>query len=123
MITQDILAGMIGIMLFFTVVVAPTVFKVLPVEWSGKYVRHFFPKYYASLGILCLIAALASRDSQALVILLISALLFAFLRFYFTHQINRAKDGHHATRFRRLHALSVLINVGQLLAFVYLLAS
>jgi hypothetical protein len=42
-----VISANIGIMIFFTVIVAPTVFKVLPAQWSAKYVRAFFPKYYA----------------------------------------------------------------------------
>jgi hypothetical protein len=120
-ITNNIVAGMVGIMLFFSVVVAPTVFKVLPMEWSSKYVRNFFPKYYLSLGILSFIAAVLSPDSQNLIILLISAALFLFLLLYLTNQINLAKDGGHEKRFHLLHGLSVVINLAQIGAFVYLL--
>ena len=44
------IAGVVGVMLFFSVAVAPTIFKVLPQEWAGIYVRQFFPKYYLVLG-------------------------------------------------------------------------
>jgi hypothetical protein len=44
LISLYIVAAMVGIMVFFTIAVAPTVFKVLPAEWSSKYVRSFFPK-------------------------------------------------------------------------------
>jgi hypothetical protein len=37
-----VISANIGIMIFFTVIVAPTVFKVLPAQWSAKYVRAFF---------------------------------------------------------------------------------
>ena len=58
--TPLILAANIGIMLFFTIAVAPTIFTVLPAEWAAKYVRAFFPKYYAVLGITTAIAAVLS---------------------------------------------------------------
>ncbi len=123
MIANDIIAGMVGIMLFFTVVVAPTVFKVLPMEWSGKYVRNFFPKYYASLGLLSLAAAFLDSDLHSRTVLLVCAALFAFLLFYLTRQINAAKDKQQNKRFHWLHGLSVLLNLGQLAAFVYLLVA
>ena len=121
MIANNMFAAMVGIMLFFTVVVAPTVFKVLPVEWSSKYVRNFFPKYYISLGILSLAAALLSANEQHRIILLVCSALFAFLLLYLTGQINKAKDNNHNTRFHILHGLSVAINLGQLAVFIYLL--
>ena len=37
-----LVAGIVGIMAFFTIAVAPTVFKVLPQEWASIYVRAFF---------------------------------------------------------------------------------
>ncbi|SNX28066.1 protein of unknown function [Polynucleobacter meluiroseus] len=121
MFTNYLVAGMTGIILFFTVVVAPTVFKVLPVEWSSKYVRSFFPKYYLSLGLLTCLAAVFSANATSLIILLICALLFAFLLFYLTNQINVAKDSGQEKRFHILHSLSVAINLAQLIAFIYIL--
>lgn len=121
MIANYLIAAMVGIMLFFTVVVAPTVFKVLPVEWSSKYVRNFFPKYYASLGILTLLAALLIENSFAQYLLFGCAALFAFTLFYLTGKINQAKDLALNKQFHILHALSVVINLVQLVIFIYLL--
>jgi len=121
MITNYLLSGMVGIMLFFTVVVAPTVFKVLPVEWSSKYVRNFFPKYYATLGAITLICALIETDAISRTLLVICAALFAFTLFYLTGKINQAKDSGQTRQFHWLHGASVVINLFQLIAFIYLL--
>ena len=56
-ISDLITAANVGIMLFFSVAVAPTIFMVLPPEWSAAYVRKFFPKYFLFLGITSAIAA------------------------------------------------------------------
>jgi hypothetical protein len=122
MIANYLIAAMLGIMLFFTVVVAPTVFKVLPVEWSGKYVRNFFPKYYASLGILTVISAFLVTTPIAQYLLIGCAALFAFTLFYLTGKINQAKDLGLNKQFHILHVLSVVINLVQLIIFIYLLA-
>jgi hypothetical protein len=123
MMTNYLLSGMVGIMLFFTVVVAPTVFKVLPVEWSSKYVRNFFPKYYATLGLISLICIFAEPDSTNKVLLAICAALFAFTLFYLTGKINQAKDNGQSKRFHVLHGISVAINLFQLISFIYLLVA
>jgi hypothetical protein len=123
MIANYLIAGMVGIMLFFTVVVAPTVFKVLPVEWSSAYVRSFFPKYYASLGIITIICVFIETASVNKILLAICASLFAFTLFYLTDKINQAKDSGQTRQFHFLHVLSVVINLLQLIIFIYLLVA
>lgn len=123
MIANYLIAGMVGIMLFFTVVVAPTVFKVLPVEWSSAYVRSFFPKYYASLGIITIICVFIETEALNKILLAICASLFAFTLFYLTDKINKAKDSGQTRQFHVLHVLSVVINLLQLVIFIYLLVA
>jgi hypothetical protein len=120
MITNYLLSAMIGIMLFFTVVVAPTVFKVLPVEYSSKYVRNFFPKYYATLGLITIVSVFTAPDGNSQLLLAICAALFAFTLFYLTGKINLAKDEGKSRQFHILHGLSVVINLFQLITFIYL---
>jgi hypothetical protein len=121
MITNYLISGMVGIMLFFTVVVAPTVFKVLPTEWSSKYVRNFFPKYYATLGLITLICVFTESDKSNQILLAVCAALFAFTLFYLTGKINSAKDSGQNRQFHLLHGVSVVINLFQLITFIYLL--
>lgn len=120
MITNYLLSAMIGIMLFFTVVVAPTVFKVLPVEYSSKYVRNFFPKYYATLGLITIVSIFTAPNGNSQLMLAICAALFAFTLFYLTGKINLAKDEGKSRQFHILHGLSVVINLFQLITFIYL---
>ena len=120
MITNHLLSAMIGIMLFFTVVFAPTVFKVLPVEYSSKYVRNFFPKYYATLGLVTIVSVFTAPNGNSQILLAICAALFAFTLFYLTGKINLAKDQGKNRQFHILHGLSVVINLFQLIAFLYL---
>ena len=123
MITNYLLSAMIGIMLFFTVVVAPTVFKVLPVEYSSKYVRNFFPKYYATLGLITIVSVFTAPGGNSQLLLAICAALFAFTLFYLTGKINLAKDEGKSRQFHILHGLSVVINVFQLIVFIYLVVA
>ena len=121
MITSYFISGMVGIMLFFTIVVAPTVFKVLPIEWSSKYVRNFFPKYYAFLGLITAISVFTAPELLNKILLAICAVLFAFTLFYLTGKINNAKDNGNTKQFHWLHGASVVINLFQLAVFIYLL--
>ncbi len=118
MLSQHILSGVVGIMLFFSVAIAPTIFKVLPQEWASRYVRQFFPRYYAVLGVACVVAGgLASAPSPRLIALACAAFFFISL-WALTPAINRAADTSNRRRFTLLHLLSVGINMMQLLALV-----
>ena len=119
--SQYILAAVLGIMVFFTVAVAPTVFKVLPTEWSSAYVRSFFPKYYLFLGVLCLIAGVLSSQVVISYTSYACAILFAFSLWVLTPRINQAKDQGLKSRFAYLHGLSVVINLIQLVVIIYAL--
>ena len=116
-----LIAGNVGIMIFFTVAVAPTIFTALPPEWSAVYVRKFFPKYFFFLGITTVLALVGATGLVAQLALLACALVFFFNCFWLTPRINRARDDKQASSFKTLHWLSVGLNMAQLLVFVWLL--
>lgn len=126
--TLGVLGALIGSMLFFAAIVAPTVFRALPAEHAGPFLRRLFPRYYAwgfSLAALAsLLAALAGATPAAIVVLALIALGFGFARQVLVPRINRARDAELAgdaaagRRFARLHRLSVLLNLAQLLAAI-----
>ena len=116
-----IVAANLGIMLFFTVAVAPTIFVVLPQEWASAYVRSFFPKYYLFLGLTTAAAAALSGVLLVQASLVAVALVFFLSRFWLTPQVNRARDNHQTQRFKQLHAASVGLNLVQLVVFVWIM--
>jgi hypothetical protein len=116
-----VISANIGIMIFFTVIVAPTVFKVLPAQWSAKYVRAFFPKYYVWLGLTSIVAAIFSESGSAQILLAGTAALFFFSGWGLTPLINRANDDGHKRTFKWLHGSSILLNIFQLGLFCWLL--
>lgn len=116
-----IVAANFGIMVFFTVAVAPTIFVVLPQEWASAYVRSFFPKYYLFLGLSTAGAAALAGAPLVQGCLAAVALVFFLSRFWLTPQVNRARDNHQTRLFKQLHTLSVALNVLQLAVFVWIL--
>ena len=120
-ISDLITAANVGIMLFFSVAVAPTIFMVLPPEWSAAYVRKFFPKYFLFLGITSGIAAALHHLPVAQISLGVCAVVFFFSVFWLTPRINLARDNKQMTTFNRLHYTSVGLNVLQLLVMIWLL--
>jgi Domain of unknown function (DUF4149) len=124
-LSQLLIAANVGIMIFFTVAVAPTIFTALPPQWSAAYVRKFFPRYFLFLA--CTTAAAAALGAVAGIglrrqsALLACALVFFFNCFALTPRINQARDDKQATTLKTLHWLSVGFNMVQLLVFVWLL--
>ena len=116
-----ILAANVGIMVFFTVAVAPTIFMVLPQEWAAKYVRAFFPKYYAVLGVTTVISAMLADSMTFRLALAGCAVFFFFSQFWITPTVNRARDAGRERTFKLLHTLSVIINMLQLVIFIWIL--
>ena len=120
-----LIAANVGIMVFFTVAVTPTIFTVLPPQWSAAYVRKFFPKYFFFLGVTTTAAlALAFGNGIELVrqlTLLVCALVFFFNCFWLTPRINQARDNKQSATFKTLHWMSVGTNMVQLFVFVWLL--
>ena len=116
--TMLLVAANVGVMLFFTVVVAPVVFKVLPQDWAAAYVRAFFPRYFAFLGLTSLLAALCAAEATLQVALSLCAALFFFSLWVLTPRINQARDAGKARTFGALHGLSVVLNLAQLAFFV-----
>jgi hypothetical protein len=111
----------LGIMLFFSFVIAPTVHKFLPTAQSGPYIRKLFPIYYIlnaalALGSLIAIAYLGVFNAifYANVIILV---LFALCYFYLMPTINKQKTKDNR-KFKIMHGISVAINIVQIFLLI-----
>ena len=119
-----ITSGILSFMIFFPVVVATSVFKVLDEKQSSKFLRIFFPKYYLFGLILSAIGLILSiMQNHALAL---SVFIFLIISFLFSKQIlmpiiNKAKDENKEERFNKLHKFSVLINFIQMALCILLL--
>lgn len=120
-ISDLITAANVGIMLFFSVAVAPTIFMVLPPEWSAAYVRKFFPKYFLFLGITSAVAAALHHVPLIQFSLAACAAVFFFSVFWLTPRINLARDSKQMKTFNVLHYTSVGLNLAQLAVFIWVL--
>ena len=120
------LAAMIlGIMLFFSFVIAPVVFTTLDEENARKFIRRIFPFYYnVNLGIslIVLITFLfLSKLGIDFYLILVITLLFATSNYLLMPLINKFRDEKQDKKFKYSHFLSVLINFIQMLFLVVLL--
>ena len=112
-----ITAAILSFMIFFPVVVATSVFKVLDEKQSSKFLRIFFPKYYffgLILSLLGLIISMFEKNNFSLTIFVLLILGFLFSRQFLMPIINKAKDDNNEKKFNTLHRFSVLINFIQM---------
>jgi len=117
-------AATLSFMIFFPLVVATSVFKVLDEKQSSKFLRFFFPKYYLYGFFLSLLGVIFSIYFENKLSTLIYSLImigFLFSRQILMPMVNKAKDLNNEKRFNILHKLSVFINFLQMLACVFLL--
>ena len=124
-LVQNLIAISLGTMIFFSFIVAPIIFKVLDAVNAGKFVRKIFPFYYMiNLIILSLVVILFIYNSQINIdfyLVLILALLFAFLLFILMPMINKFKDNNEDKKFDFSHKFSVILNFVQMIGLIYLL--
>jgi hypothetical protein len=113
----------LGAMLFFSFIIAPTIFKFLPAAQAGLYVRKIFPIYYIFNGSIILISGIAIAFlgvfNSIFYCNVIIFLLFIVSYFYLMPTINKAK-GVNNKKFKILHNASVVVNIIQILLLVYL---
>ena len=117
-------AATLSFMIFFPLVVATSVFKVLDEKQSSKFLRIFFPKYYLYGFVLSLVGVILSiYFENKLSILIYSFIMvgFIFSRQILTPMVNKAKDSNDEKKFNKLHKLSVFINFLQIIGCIFLL--
>ncbi|MEO0412004.1 MAG: DUF4149 domain-containing protein [Pseudomonadota bacterium] len=123
-----------GAILFFSVIVAPTVFRTLEAKTAATFIRAIFPWYYVYLTLVAAIGGLALSVSPgaqtASLVMFLVAVLGVKARYVLLPRINTFRDAMLAgdqkaqTWFNLLHRSSVILNVIQLFlagAALYLL--
>ena len=118
-------AMILGIMLFFSFVIAPVVFTTLDEANARKFIRKIFPFYYnVNLGIslIVLITFLfLSKLSLDFYLILVITLLFATSNYLLMPLINKYRDEKQDKKFKYSHFISVVINFIQMIFLVVLL--
>ena len=103
-----------GTIIFFSAVVAPTVFKSLDEKDAGVFLRAFFPKYYIFgivLGLISIIYLLLNPVHSHLLYSIIAMTLLTILGRMSIPIINKARDTNNEQAFKRYHLISVMMNV------------
>ena len=109
-------ATLFGGMIFFSFGFAPVLFKQLPMAQVRPLLRGTFPYYYLIVIFLSAFSALITWNvsSNAAVLVGIICLSTIYARQILMHQINAATDSDNQRLFKRLHGLSVMVQLVQI---------
>ena len=128
MIEQSItylISILLGIMLFFSFVVAPSTFKFLNERYARKFIRGIFPLYYKlnlSISLIVLILMTYLSDfSLKFYLMLFICILFFISNFFLMPVINKFKDERKEKNFKVSHFASVAINFVQMIFLIIIL--
>lgn len=125
-------AILLGSMLFFSFVVTPVVFRTLDGEAASRFLRALFPLYYIAIIVLGAIAALMlalAAQPMPAAAMAVTAALAVLTRQILIPQLDALRAGRAAgdagavRSFRRLHGLSMVINLAQMLAVAGVLST
>ena len=113
-----------GVIIFFSAVVAPTVFKSLEEREAGVFLRAFFPKYYIFgilLGVASVVILMFMPISAILTYAIVAMTLLTVLGRMSIPIINNARDSGDEAGFKKYHLISVMMNVITLIIGVVIL--
>ena len=120
-----LIAMILGIMLFFSFVIAPVVFTTLDEDNARKFIRRIFPFYYnvnlAISFIVLLLFLFLSKLGVDFYLILIITILFATSNYLLMPLINKYRDEKQDKKFKYSHFISVVINFVQMICLVFLL--
>ena len=115
----------LGIMLFFSFVIAPVVFTTLDENNARKFIRRIFPFYYNVNLVVSFIVLItfifSSNIGVDFYIILVITILFATSNYLLMPLINKYRDEKQEKKFKYSHFLSVLINFVQMICLVFVL--
>ena len=118
-------AMILGIMLFFSFVIAPVVFTTLDEDNARKFIRRIFPFYYnvnlAISFVILLIFLFLSKLGVDFYLILLITILFATSNYLLMPLINKYRDEKQDKKFKYSHFISVVINFAQMICLVFLL--
>ncbi len=118
-------AMILGIMLFFSFVIAPVVFTTLDEDNARKFIRRIFPFYYninlAISFIVLLTFFFLSKLNVDFYLILLITILFATSNYLLMPLINKYRDEKQDKKFKYSHFISVVINFVQMICLVFLL--
>ena len=124
-ITAYFTSAILGIMIFFSFVVAPVTFTSLDEDNARKFIRRIFPYYYNVNLVLSVIVTLFYIFNKyykfKFFLILIVGILFAVSSYILMPLINKYRDENQDKKFKYSHFLSVVINFVQIILLMIII--
>ena len=124
-VSQHFISIILGVMLFFSFVVAPITFTSLNEENARKFIRKIFPYYYtvnliisSSVVFFYIFLEIYSIDFY---LILSVTILFGVSNYILMPLINKFRDNKEDKKFKYSHFISVVINFVQMLFLIVVL--
>ena len=118
-------SAILGIMFFFSFVVAPVTFTTLNEENARKFIRKIFPYYYNVNLCISIFATLIfvfiGTFHLDFFLIFSVALLFALSNYVLMPLINKYRDNNQDKKFKLSHLISVVINFLQMVFLIIIL--
>ena len=115
----------IGVILFQSLIIAPTVTKIINKKDSSKFLRLIWPKFFLIISCLSLINILLSfllnLESWAILFLSLSSFFTMFLCYLITPTINNFKDNSNEKIWFYLHFLTIILTIFSLIVNVIII--
>ena len=110
------LSGFIsGIILYQSLIIAPSINKLLNNQDASLYLRYIWPKFFLIIGLLSLLSftciLLFDSNQNAAKILSILSAFFMIICYVFIPYMNQAKDSINESTFNILHSGSIILTI------------
>ena len=121
-----ILSGVIiGIILYQSLLIAPSINKLLSAQDASIYLRYVWPKFFIIIGAISLISWILiqnfSPDQNTAKIISIISFILMVICYVLIPYMNSAKDSANDTLFIFLHATSMILTLVTLLINIFLI--
>ncbi len=115
----------IGIILYQSLLIAPSINKLLNTQDASLYLRYIWPKFFIIVGVISLISWILilnfSPDQNTGKIISITSFILMVVCYVLIPYMNSAKDSANDTYFIFLHAISMVLTVVTLLINIFLI--
>ena len=115
----------IGIILYQSLLIAPSINKLLNTQDASLYLRYIWPNFFIIVGVISLISWILilnfSPDQNTAKIISITSFILMVVCYVLIPYMNSAKDSANDTYFIFLHAISMVLTVVTLLINIFLI--
>ena len=105
----------VGVIIFQSLIIAPTVFKVLEVDKAGIFLRKIFPRFFILImvcsALMLILVALSGSSDKTRFILPAANLVFSGVSYLVIPATNLARDDGEERKFKILHSMTVVLTL------------